>query len=273
MHSNILLSLFYSVQIAIFSYLLHFLNKSGAIAIFVTAFIVFYSGSWQTVTPILTFFVLSSLLSKINKRFSKVIIRNNKDVRNWIQVLANGGAAFLICLLVIVKIVPGFNSVNDSLLQYIYIMFASAIAAVCADTWGTEIGTMFKVPTYDIGTVKRVPQGISGGVSFIGIFASALGAFTIAYSASYFIFINTALSMVIITIAGFSGGIVDSIVGKHYQAKYICPECNSITEEKFHCNSETNLIKGVLFINNDIVNLVTGITGAIAAYFLIQYFQ
>ena len=51
--------------------------------------------------------------------------------------------------------------------------FAGAIAAASADTWATEIGTLSPANPVSIATLRPVQTGMSGGVSILGIAASA----------------------------------------------------------------------------------------------------
>ena len=53
--------------------------------------------------------------------------------------------------------------------------------------------------------------------------------------------------------------IIDSILGSLFQAKYKCIKCNKITEKTMHCDNKTEIIEGVHWINNNMVNLMSSI--------------
>jgi uncharacterized membrane protein len=119
---------------------------------------------------------------------------------------------------------------------------------------------------------------MSGGVSFLGTIASALGAgfIGVILTGGYiFIYgINTVwLKLFILcSFCGFIGSLVDSLIGSTLQAKYMCKVCGKFTEKNVHHGSKTIHSGGIKFINNDVVNFTSGFiasTIAIALYFFI----
>ena len=64
---------------------------------------------------------------------------------------------------------------------------------------------------------------------------------------------------IICVVIGFIGCIVDSILGASVQAQYYCEELNTITEKKEYKGKTNKLIKGIYFVNNDVVNLSSNI--------------
>ena len=239
--SHIALTIGLSLIIAILSFKLRFLTKSGSIAVFLLAFIVFGIGGWQWTIPILTFFVFSSVLS----------------------VFANGGTAAIL-------IIDYFFTGNN----LIFILYVASIASVCADTWATEIGTMKKNKTYNILNFKKIEQGISGGISLVGILGAASGALLISLSSIYWTNINHVFFIFVIIISGILASLVDSVLGASLQVQYKCISCNSITERQIHCNEPAVKSSGIKWINNDVVNLLSSIAGVIFCFlfqFLIEY--
>jgi len=118
--------------IAYLSYKVKFLTGGGAVATFILALLIFGLGGFKWALPILTFFILSSILSKMRKK-------KNSDVelyfeksgrRDQFQVLANGGIGGVLVIL---------NSVDPQ--RIYYLLYLSSLASACADTWATEIGT------------------------------------------------------------------------------------------------------------------------------------
>lgn len=240
--------------VAVFSFRVKFLTESGAIATFLLAGFIFGLGGLKWSLPILTFFILSSLLSKI---------RNNKNVivesyfeksgtRDFMQVFANGGIGGILVMLEVLHPSPVWF--------YAYI---ASLAAVCADTWSTETGTLKKNKTYNILTFRPVPQGMSGGVSVIGTLGGAAGAFAIALSGVYWFNGNLFVYFPAVILTGLAGSFVDSVLGATFQVQYRCEVCNSVTERKFHCDTETIRYRGFDIINNDFVNLLAGVSGGL----------
>ncbi|RPI71661.1 MAG: DUF92 domain-containing protein, partial [Ignavibacteriales bacterium] len=144
----------------------------------------------------------------------------------------------------------------------------SIVASVCADTWSTEIGTLFKTKTIDILSLKEINPGISGGISLPGILASIAGAVVIAVTSLPWLGSNFQINFLILTLAGFTGSIADSMFGSSIQARYKCVVCKNITESKTHCSRNAILIKGTEFINNDAVNFGAGVSGGVFSFFL-----
>ncbi|MBZ0198444.1 MAG: DUF92 domain-containing protein, partial [Ignavibacteriaceae bacterium] len=161
---------FLASLISLFSYKFNFLTFSGAVSVFIMDDVIFMFGGWKWTTPMVTFFILSSLISKYNK--VKNVgggISEKNDKRDLTQVFANGGFAAIL-------IVSNFFCSSE----LFYVAFVSSIAAACADTWGTEIGTFIKGKTVNILNFKKITPGISGGVSAAGTIGGICGAFTIA---------------------------------------------------------------------------------------------
>ncbi len=75
------------------------------------------------------------------------------------------------------------------------------------------------------------------------------------------------LSLVLIILAGLVGALVDSLLGATLQAIYWCPTCQKETERHptHTCGSQTHQVRGMSWVNNDIVNFVCSLTGAIVA--------
>ncbi|MDH5508509.1 MAG: DUF92 domain-containing protein, partial [Anaerolineae bacterium] len=73
--------------------------------------------------------------------------------------------------------------------------------------------------------------------------------------------------LVIGSAAGVFGASFDSFLGASVQAIYTCPICNKETEHHplHSCGSATTQIRGWAWLNNDLVNLISAVIGAIAA--------
>jgi uncharacterized protein (TIGR00297 family) len=238
------------------SFSLRFLSASGSVGTFILASIIFGLGGWQWTIPILAFFILSSGLSKFGKRRKAAyqLMFEKTDTRDAGQVAANGGVAGIMMLCW--YFFPEKN--------ICYLLYLGSLAAVTADTWGTEIGLLAKGSPRSIITFKKVDTGTSGGVSFAGLAGGALGAFFIALSGNFWMTGNTVRSLFIkIIISGVTGSLIDSLFGATIQAKYRCGVCGKMTERTIHCGYPTLLISGARWINNDIVNWACAIGGSL----------
>jgi uncharacterized protein (TIGR00297 family) len=256
---NLALGLILGLIISEISYKFKLLSLKGAIAAFFLAWIIYTFGQIKWTIPILSFFIFSSLLSKIRKKINPKVdkIFQKTDQRDHIQVLANGGFPGAIILI---------NQLYTS--ELCYIAYVSAIAAVCSDTWATEIGTLFSSKTFDIIHFNQVEQGISGGVSLMGFIGACLGAILIVLSA-YLWLNNVDDILIIVFISGFLGSIFDSVLGSALQAKFNCTVCNKTVENEFHCGTNAVHTKGIKWLNNDAVNFTTSLTGGFISFALV----
>lgn len=220
------------------------LSKNGVIAAYIMGIIIFGAGGLKWVTPIVTFFILSSIISKISKSNNQIHKGSKRDI---IQVLANGGIATIISII-------NFYEPNENL----YVIYLAVIAAATADTWASEIGSFSHTDPFHVIKFTRVPKGTSGAISFLGTIGSVLGATTIAIVGLIW---NVSLPLIyLIVITGSIGSLVDSFIGGSIQANFQCLKCNNITEKRTHCNSSSLHQSGIYFIDNDMVNFLNTVS-------------
>jgi uncharacterized protein (TIGR00297 family) len=249
-----------ALAMAVLSYKAKFLSASGSVGTFLLAALIFGTGGWAWTVPILTFFILSSLLSKIGKSYKRKFSAffEKSSQRDIGQVLANGSLAGGILL--IFHFYPA---------DFLYWLYLGALAAVTADTWATEIGVFSRISPLLITTFKQVPAGTSGGVTSLGTLFALIGAFLIAVSgliaAPAIVTLSwTHPALYIIAAGGLLGSLVDSLIGATLQAQYQCKGCGKVTEKQRHCSSAaTVLISGVSWLNNDWVNSFCSLSGVL----------
>jgi uncharacterized protein (TIGR00297 family) len=157
-------------------------------------------------------------------------------LRNAWQVLANSAVPGIAALLAAVGVLPCAG-----------VAVAGAIAAVTADTWATEIGTALRAPARLVTTWRRVLPGRSGAVSVAGTAAGFTGAATIALIASYL----PAAAWGPALPAEFTPVLVGGLVG--------------LFADSFLGATVEGRIPG---INNETVNLIGSLAGAVAACLL-----
>src|SRR5215216_2184727 len=258
---QIVFGLLLAALIAYLAYRAHSLNRNGAFTAILVGTIVFGLGGLQWAILLMVFFITSSGWSRafkkrkqgLNEKFSK------GSERDAGQVFGNGGLATLFVL--VHALYP------ESIIGWVG--FAASLAAVNADTWATELGVLNPTPPRmitDLG--KRVEKGTSGGVSLFGTLASLLGASIIALPAAWFA--NNWALFPIISLAGLTGSLFDSLLGATVQAMYYCPTDQKETEKHpLHiCGTETVHIRGWKWLDNDGVNFACGAFGVITAFIL-----
>jgi len=257
-----------SMLVGFISYKARFLTAGGSIALFILGTIVFGIGRLSFAIPILAFFILSSLLSKLGKK-RKAILANifeKSDCRDAGQVLANGGVAGIMVVLWYIFKIDNF-----------YILYIAALAAVTADTWGTEIGVMAKALPRSILTFKKVPMGTSGGITVLGTLGAGIGALILAgfgyvFSPHHSPSVLNGTGVLVVLVAGILAGLVDSLLGATIQAQFQCPQCDKVTEKKIHCDGhKTNFIHGYKWVNNDTVNALCSASGVLFAWLMLVF--
>ena len=109
------------------------LSRSGAVAAAIIGGITFGLGGLLPAILLLTFFITSSLLSRVGGKRKLVVATafEKGGERDYGQVIANGSVASLFVIL--------FALTNEKLWL---IGMIGAFAAVIADTWATELGVL-----------------------------------------------------------------------------------------------------------------------------------
>ncbi len=266
---QLLLGLAFASGIAYLAYRAHSLTRSGAYAAAAVGALVLGIGGWQWAVLLLTFFISSSALTRMFGAQKRGLedTYSKAGSRDAAQVLSNGG-------------IPALFATMHAFFpdqSWPWIGFAGALAAVNADTWATELGALNPTPPRRITDLrKQVEKGISGGVSAIGTLASLAGAGLIALIAATLSPLPYPLlallpTFALISVAGFTGALFDSLLGATVQAMYFCPQDQKETERHpIHtCGTQTVHVRGWKWLDNDAVNIACGAVGALLALVLI----
>ena len=255
-----LIGFVFGALIAILAWRVGALSRSGGWAAALTGGLIFGSGGLTWAALLLTFFISSSVLSRlftarkaeVNEKFSK------GSRRDWGQVFANGGLGALLA-------VAYLFAVHQN---WVWIAFVGAMAAVNADTWATELGILNPTLPRLIINGKTVEKGTSGGISRLGTLSALAGAALIGVVAALFSLPMGALGIILIaSLSGLIGSLFDSLLGASVQAIYYCPACQKETERHpLHtCGTQTVRVRGWLWLNNDLVNFACSLAGALSA--------
>ncbi|MEM9929704.1 MAG: DUF92 domain-containing protein, partial [Bacteroidota bacterium] len=168
--------------------------------------VVLGSHSFLWLIPLLIFLLSSSLIGKLLPVKAAAGDAKQKQARDATQVLANGAVYGWFALFAWPS--PGGLYLIFPLTEA-WLLAIMAIAT--ADTWSSEIGQYYKAPTYNLLTWKRVPPGLSGGVSLPGTLAGLAGATFLVGTCFWLVPYASLHSCTIIILCGFLGMLIDSV--------------------------------------------------------------
>lgn len=259
---SLILGFSFSALIAWVAYRKQSLSKSGSIAAIFIGTNIYAFGSLFWYGLLLAFFISSSALSQWKKRQKEEATRDRfakTGSRDGKQVLANGGIG--------AALVWFGRAANDPLPWMA--AYVGVMAAVNADTWGTELGTLAKGKPRHIITGRPVEKGTSGGISLRGTVGTALGGLWIGLFATVFQWFETsnwhASWIWIGLVSGLFGALFDSLLGATTQALYRCSVCEAETEKETHCGKKTRRSRGYPWCDNDAVNFLSSAFGGALA--------
>ena len=239
------------------------LSAWGAVAATGVGALVLAGGGLPGGAALLFFFLTGSALTALRRR-RQGRPRTGREAR---QVLANGLPAACAGL---AQLAWGPTEAWQSLL-------AGSLAAMCADTWATEVGLLTRAPARRVVDGRPVPPGTSGGVSLPGTAAGALAASLVALVAARVPAGNVGWGFpaapptpAAVAVGGLVGLVLDSVLGACVQARYRCLACGALTESprahRARCGAPRLLrVGGLPGVNNDVVNAAAAWAGGLTA--------
>ena len=231
------------------------LSMAGAVAATVVGTAAVTAG-WSWGIALVVFFVLTSALSVYGVERKRALTRGvlaKGARRDAIQVLSNGGAFAAAGIGWLLTGSPLWLAAG-----------AGAISAAAADSWATETGIAFGGVPRSIVSGRPMARGTSGGVTLAGFLGAVAGA---AVMAGTMLLIRWPPAVAAAAfLAGVLGMIVDSVLGATLQARRFCADCRAETEQPVHhCGRPTQVTRGVRWMDNDTVNTLATLSGAVIA--------
>jgi uncharacterized protein (TIGR00297 family) len=222
----------------------HVLTFSGALmaaAIGVT--VVAAMGGWWLL-PLFLFLGSGVLLGRLN-RGARTDAKHGRP-RDAMQVFCSGGVYALLALC---------GDRDNGMLW----MSASIGIAMC-DTWASETGMYAKGPTWNLITFRKVPPGLSGGVSVAGTLGGAAGAVLVAILCTGLAQQDQPRGGAVgaLVLIAMGGMLLDSLLGASLQVKY--------DDGNGPSDSGTRRSSGITWITNDVVNLLSNVLTLLLAW-------
>ncbi len=241
--------------LALVAYILKQMTLGGIVGAFCLGIVAILAFGFGGLTMYLFFVFGAGLLSHFNK--NNEIYKEAKEVqekaekRDLLQVFANGGVGFILAVVYLVYPNP-----------MILLMFGASVAEALSDTFSGEVGMLMQGKTFSILNGRPMKPGLSGGVSIEGTLGGLLGSLLIALM-WYPIYFSPSISSIsyiaIVTLSGFAGSIVDSLLGLTMQANYYDKEEDRIVEKEYKNGKKLPLVKGFRIIDNEKVNFISNI--------------
>ena len=208
----------------------------------------FVFGRWISFSALVLFFLLGSTASRIgkNKKTNAHALHKRRGARSVTQVAANGLPSFIFAVFYYITGIESF-----------LLAVLGCFAAASADTFSSEIGMLSKKEPVSILTLKPIQRGMSGGITLLGFFGGALGAFIVSVLSIPKFGIQ---GMLMVILLGLVSSAIDSMFGAAFQAKYRIPSKDSemiLTERNNLDGVSLKLVKGIKWVNNDVVNFVS----------------
>jgi len=256
---NIVLAISLSTILAAFARFRRSVTTAAAVLAWAFAVCITYFGGIPAFLALAATLVFAVISGKIypSRRKNRSEIGLKHGQRDIVQIICNVsiGTLMLLCYGIFEK-------------EIFLVCYGAAMAASLADSMASEIGVLSSRPAVDIISRKPVTAGLSGGITTLGIAASAVGAIIIA---SVFAPASglSLWAFAVIALSGLCAALFDSMLGSTLQVKYRCPKCGSITERPLHCETQGEKYAGVSFMTNDAVNLLNNIFSVVFAAVLI----
>ena len=231
--SRLLLAFAITLVFTVLARALRGVNFSGAIAGSIVCLILLLASGPAAFVALACVFGLAWLSTRLGySRKQRLGTAERREGRKASQVLANLGVATVCAAIYAWRGQPIF-----------LVAFAAALTEPAADTVSSEVGQAYSATARLITTGRSVPAGTNGGVTLAGSLAGAAGALAVALVCVTGELISWR-AVGITTVAGILGMFADSYLGAVFEGRSL---------------------------NNDMVNFLASVGGALCAWALLRY--
>ena len=190
-------------------------------------------------------FLVATLLGKLPGS-------ERSGARSARQVLSNGVPAALGCVLALL----GQDVTGTA-------FFLGGLACLGSDSCATEIGVRYGGRPWSLTGVKVQP-GESGGMTAAGTLAGLAGALLAPLGWMVFSGLPVA-ALLSLGAAGFGGSLIDSFLGATVQYRGRVQGSATVVESPTVDGIATERVRGIRMVDNDAVNLLSGVAAAAVA--------
>lgn len=205
--------------LAIAGYFAKSVNLSGAIGGWLLGAILILGGGWPLYVALLAFFIIGTATTRLGyqRKARKGLAQEGGGRRGFSHAFSNVGVA-AICAIAVSRLARSeFGAMEMQLLPLF--MGIASLATAAADTTASEIGQLLGRNAFLPLTLKRVPVGTEGAISFEGTLAGFVGGAIVALAGVAAVdrlwFRATFSWQIVLTIAlcAFLGSYLESIAG------------------------------------------------------------
>ncbi len=185
-------------------------DRSGMVAGFLIGVLTFTFAGWRGFAVLVSFFVLGSAATRLGYRRKQRagIAQEKRGARSARHALANCGVGVYLAFLVAAAGSP----------EIFLLAFVCAYATAAFDTVSSEVGQAYGGRPVLITTLRPVPAGTDGAISWLGTLAGA-GAALLVGGVACAVGLLPREQTGIVVLAGFLGSTADSVLGATLEAK------------------------------------------------------
>ena len=239
---GVLVGLAIVIFLAWFVRIRNWLDQTGSLAALWIAAILWMSGGWKALSAPVFLLVVGSVTGKLIRP------THASEKRSANQVFSNG------LIGVVLYMLHGMTGE----FHWLLLAWSSFAVSVC-DTISSEVGVAVGGRTYNAVTLRRMPPGLSGGISLAGT-AGGLAALLLLVFFLGIILPVSPIQLLWVLSTGLVGMLVDSILGSKWQALWRQGDAWS---EVSSSSPQEVLVKGLPWLDNHWVNFLSnGITMA-----------
>ena len=241
-------AIFASTALAVLALITWALTLRGTALAWVFCIVISCSGGLSAFAVLAAVFLITAAASKFaGKRADPYNVRRKSGARDIDSVFCNVGIAALAAGSYWITAYQGF-----------IFAYAAVMAESLADSVASKIGPLTTGRTIDICAFKPTQAGISGGVSLVGSLAALAGSLCIGLL--WLVSSRCGCGeAALVSAVGFIGCMFDSVLGSRAQVRYRCTCCGKMTERNAHCGGVCVKEKGITWMNNDAVNLLSNV--------------